>query len=192
MNWSVELVIALIGAITGISSLLIQFFEYWKSRPKVKLEEDASKPGFYFFNNQNTFETDNDYRKSELIIVIPLIISNNSTQSITIEKLEVKHQGGNIRLPITDDVMKNNPKYHADHDTYFEIPLGESFHLPYRMGGYDSLSGNIKTSWLTKEHLDTSGILAMEIKLHIPGEIIIKEIFLNEFTNNTAKNYQIS
>lgn len=183
MRWSVELVIAIIGAVTGISGLLLQFFDYWKSRPNIEFDLDKDKRNFYFLNDGKTFRTNNNLKKSEIIAAIPILIRNKSVQPITIEKIEVIHPLANFPMPLEPRIMDNVLTYKLDHLKSVQISLGNTIELPHRIDGYDSLYGNIKPSWFNKDYLEDDK-LKLTLRLITSKNVIEKKVSLAEFKYN--------
>ena len=78
----ITLIIAIIGVITGILALILQYVEYWKLKVKLKIN----------LNDKKSFYTtgDNTY-KCKYIGAISVKISNCLSLPITIDEAEIRY-----------------------------------------------------------------------------------------------------
>ena len=121
------LTIAIIGAITGVLALMLQYIEYKKS--KVKLEVNL--------NDRKSFYTTGDNRyKCKYFGVISIKISNCSSLPITIDEAEIKYN------KISHEYFNNEIKVDKEHNnndrSYTEIQLFNQPKLPFRIDCYDT------------------------------------------------------
>lgn len=121
------LIIAIIGATTGVLALILQYIEYKKSKVKLKVNLDEKK-SFY--------STGDTRYKCKYFGVISIKISNCSALPITIDEAEIKC---NDMLRSYFSKEKNINKTHIyDKQSYTEVALFEQAKLPYRIDCYDT------------------------------------------------------
>ena len=82
----ITLIIAIVGAITGILAIILQYIEYRKSKVKLKVNLVENKS---FYSTGNT-SGDTNY-KCKYFGVISIKISNCSALPITIDEAEIKY-----------------------------------------------------------------------------------------------------
>lgn len=124
----ITLIIAIVGAITGIVSLLIQFNEYRKSNVKLIVEIDDRK-SFYTTGSKNY--------KCEFFGVISLKISNCSSLPITIDEVSISCESKTLRY--FNKKIEVDKKHNYSENSYSEIKLYEQRELPLRIECYDTL-----------------------------------------------------
>ena len=79
-------IIALIGCVTGICSLVLNFYKILSEKPKIKLED-------YKFYLNGFCNNDEEIYKSNKILVINLRISNISLAPASLKSALIKHNG---------------------------------------------------------------------------------------------------
>lgn len=124
----ITLVIAIIGAITGIASLIIQYVDYKKSKVKLRVNLDERKS---FYN------TGDKLYKCDFFGVLSLKISNCSSLPITIDEAEIKHNG--IKRIYINEKKQINNSHKYDDNRFTEISLYEQPQLPLRIDCYDTV-----------------------------------------------------
>lgn len=121
------LIIAIIGAITGVLALILQYIEYKKSKVKLKVNLDEKK-SFY--------STGDTSYKCKYFGVISIKISNCSALPITIDEAEIKCN--DILQPYFSKEKHVNRKHIYNKQSYTEVSLFEQAKLPYRVDCYDT------------------------------------------------------
>ncbi|EHT2912756.1 hypothetical protein KXK16_002753, partial [Listeria monocytogenes] len=135
-----ELTIAIIGAITGISSLLLQFFSYLYLKASLKIEYDDWTSSFYF--NTKSFDgtiSVNDKENNSAAISVRLV--NRSSEPITIYKVSFKSRSN---FDIHRDFFKFTPaKIHMDSGRTTSLNIANQFDLPITIDPYSVINGSI-------------------------------------------------
>lgn len=126
------LIIAIIGAITGILSLVIQFVEYSKSNVNIIMKIDERRTFYNEIENKNQTV----YRCKNMG-VISLKISNCSSLPITIDEAKIIHNDNNI-LYLNSKKTINCGKV-MDDKRILSINLYEQANLPLRIECYDTV-----------------------------------------------------
>jgi len=124
----ITLIIAIIGAITGILALILQYVDYKKSKVKLKIN----------LNDKKSFYTtgDNTY-KCKYFGVISVKISNCSSLPITIDETEIRYD--KIIRQYFNREIKVNKKHVYDDKSYTEVTLFNQSKLPLRIECYDTI-----------------------------------------------------
>lgn len=121
------LIIAIIGAITGVLAPILQYIEYKKSKVKLKVNLDEKK-SFY--------STGDASYKCKYFGVISIKISNCSALPITIDEAEIKCN--DVLCTYFNKEKNINKKHIYDKQSYTEVALFEQAKLPYRIDCYDT------------------------------------------------------
>lgn len=124
----VTLIIAIIGAITGVLALIIQYVDYKKSKVKLKVLLEDRKS---FYNTGDTTY------KCKYFGVISVKISNCSSLPITIDEAEIKFN--EVKRLYFNDKKNINKKHIYDNKSFTEIRLYEQPQLPLRIDCYDTV-----------------------------------------------------
>lgn len=127
----ITLIIAIVGAITGILAIILQYIEYRKSKVKLKVNLVENKS---FYSTGNT-SGDTNY-KCKYFGVISIKISNCSALPITIDEAEIKYN--EILRPYFSKEKAVNKTHKYDKQSYTEVVLFEQAKLPYRIDCYDT------------------------------------------------------
>lgn len=127
----ITLIIAIIGAITGVLALILQYIEYRKSKVKLKVDLVDNKS---FYSTGNTSE--GTKYNCKYFGVISIKISNCSALPITIDESEIKYK--KILRSYFSKEIKVNKKHVYDNQSYTEVALFEQAKLPYRIDCYDT------------------------------------------------------
>lgn len=122
------LIIAIIGAITGILALIIQFVEYRKSKVKLKVCLDIKKS--FYTSGDNTY-------KCKYFGVLSVKISNCSSLPITIDEAEIECDNNVCKY--FNENKKINNRHVYDKHSFTEIELYEQAKLPIRIECYDTI-----------------------------------------------------
>lgn len=183
MKWSPELVIAIIGALTGISSLSIQFFDFWKTRPNIDIELSDNIPSFYIWSKKFQISADPSYEHSKINVLLNLNIRNLSVNPITIERIDIISRiKPKSKFLIRNDLYKNIWRYYINTDkkSYYVYNFKEPLTTPKRLDGYDTLQGNLKIPFFSEENM-LNGVIPLTINLVTTKKTIRKDVDLNVF-----------
>mgnify|MGYP001658431838 CR=1 FL=1 len=133
MDIKPELILGIIGAITGSLALIIDFFNYKFYMPKLILKPLKNS---YFLDKENVKEITN--YNSKRIAIISLKISNSSAHPITIDEVFIKNfqniikHYNDFKITVPQIQIGNNPK------TYTYINPEKIATLPLRMEPFDT------------------------------------------------------
>lgn len=133
MNIKPELILGIIGAITGSLALIIDFFNYKFYMPKLILKQLHNS---YFLNKEDVKEATNYATKR--VGVVSLKISNSSAHPITIDEVFIKtfknkiSHFNNFNFTIPEICVKKNPI------TYLYIKPEKAATIPLRIEPFDT------------------------------------------------------
>lgn len=159
MLTTITFIISIIGCVTGLTSILIQFFNYLRFKPRIGF----LKPDIYknwavesftghrigYLEDENghaiSFSGHDDY----VFFVLPVVIINKSGSPISIFNVSPKGENGDFSSVF---------KYHLDsiplkdgsggRYIYNQLPI---FDFPIRINSYDSVSGSVVVYFLNNE-----------------------------------------
>lgn len=144
-------ILALIGALTGVAGLLIQFASFLFSKPKVSVEQVPNQfKSLWIVPENDTYITSESYKFNESIeysvIYIQLTINNRSPQSVTI--LEPFLSINKSRLMWTPETFLNldTPAIKSEDgkmEWTYKFPQKEQLQFPLRINGFDSVTGSV-------------------------------------------------
>lgn len=123
----ITLIIAIVGAITGILAIILQYIEYRKSKVKLKVN---------LVENKSFYSTGDTSYKCKYFGVISIKISNCSALPITIDEAEIKYN--KVLRPYFSEEKTVNKTHTYDKQSYTEVVLFEQAKLPYRIDCYDT------------------------------------------------------
>lgn len=145
---SIELIIALIGAITGSVSLLVQFFDYLRNSPKLSVKLDDDRSSFYFLNPDDGIDISDTNRHASAVYVVNFEIRNKRSSPVTIQKIMFSIK--NLELysddNALDEVLVVNTYKKGVMEVNRMIKLNMPFEGKYRIDGYDS--ANFRVTYL--------------------------------------------
>ena len=144
---NLTLIIAIIGCVTGLSSLLIQFISYFSTVARIEVVKDDASHSYFFDAidfNVNSYRT----RYSG---VISLVISNKSSFPITINNIYIKNK--KLKYPLKhDNEFKFTPKsikLSTDtHTSYTYYTPSQIITLPLRLEAYDTVYASARFPFL--------------------------------------------
>ena len=123
----ITLIIAIVGAKTGILAIILQYIEYRKSKVKLKVN---------LVENKSFYSTGDTSYKCKYFGVISIKISNCSALPITIDEAEIKYN--KVLRPYFSEEKTVNKTHTYDKQSYTEVVLFEQAKLPYRIDCYDT------------------------------------------------------
>lgn len=177
MNNLTTQILAIIGAVTGISSLLVQFFTYRLYRPRLKIEIDKSESFFFEVSDNPSPKILDSFEKSIIIsgAFITLNISNISIYPVTITGIDVYQKE---KYTPTMDFARNELifDYHGSKLTCF---FKETMKKHFRLNLYDTKSGLLKIP-LFREITEEE--LAFTIIVKTPEKSFVKEIIVRRLS----------
>ncbi|MDG9733449.1 hypothetical protein [Leuconostoc pseudomesenteroides] len=144
-------ILAIIGAITGIAGLSIQFISYLSSKPKINFSQ-SSKPhkSLYVVPLDGTFGIINGHQVNSTTpysaVCIQMTINNQSSQPVTILAPWITFKGKKINTFRGNDVSLNSPSFTTDDGKMTltnTFPQQPPLKFPLRIDGFDSLSGSV-------------------------------------------------
>lgn len=124
----ITLIIAIIGALTGIIGLIIQFIEYKKSQVRLKIK---------FIDEKSFYTTGSTSYKCKYFGVISLKISNCSSLPITLDEVKINSSKHCIKYFNKNIQVDKSHKY--SNNSFTEITLYDNAKLPLRIDCYDSI-----------------------------------------------------
>lgn len=124
----ITLIIAIIGAVTGMLALALQYIEYKKTKVKLKINLDKRKS--FYTTGDNTY-------KCKYFGVISVKISNCSSLPITIDEAEIIYDKI-VRKYFNKEIMINK-RHNYDDQSYTEVILFNQSKLPLRIDCYDTV-----------------------------------------------------
>lgn len=143
----VTLIIAIIGAVSGLLALLVQTLEYVLKRPKVECELDKIKDSYWIHGNELKYK-DMSQSSKEIahvldVVVLSLIISNKKNIPVTIEGI-FSDNG----IPFVDDINFETPKVPLNFPNgqpAYQVFLSYTpeMQFPTRIEAYDVLKTSI-------------------------------------------------
>lgn len=132
---NLTLIIAIMGCVTGITSLLIQLFSYLSTVARLDISIDKSSNSYFF----NTKDFKISGYKTNFSAVVSLIISNKSSYPITIDGIYIK--SNKIKYTIKHfNEFKFHPQEISIGDnsiTYY--PPSAPINLPLRIEAFDTI-----------------------------------------------------
>ncbi|MFT9245025.1 hypothetical protein [Liquorilactobacillus satsumensis] len=144
----ISLGIATLGAITGISGLLIQFFQYLVQKPKIKILEVDQYPNLLFSTEESKkyvkldrHPLGNDgYRYG----IINLEISNTSRSDVTVNSINTTNFGVFVHLEYKFEFKEKHISTDAQgYATYKRVKIFPKIEIPKRLNQYDAVSCSI-------------------------------------------------
>lgn len=130
---SIELIIGLVGAITGVLALSIQFFVFKSYMPKLVIK--ASDKNFTFFPGQFGITV----FKATKGTVIHATIINQSSQPITVISAYLDNNPRNVHH---NDVDLKPPFLPSGYGRNIQLQLSNALHTPFRLEQYDCVVGD--------------------------------------------------
>jgi hypothetical protein len=156
MIMNATLTIAIIGCITGVSSLLIQLFQYFLTVAKLKIELDQSKYSYLFKAT--------DFGLSgygcKYAAVVSLKISNCSSFPITINAIVVKNKNFKTRHinNMTFQAMQIRINKNEEPPIYSQYDPSKCIIIPTRLESYDTIFVSARFAFpdrlIDEKHLD--------------------------------------
>lgn len=143
MNWWNTTVIAVVGATTGILSLLLQGITYLLSRPRLNCSLNPQKDSYWMSGKTASVQSDKlelaDQFADMDYCVLSLIVSNKTSVPVTlIDVSSPSLVSVEQFLCLAEPVFKTNFR----NKSYSVALAGDSkrLELPFRLKGYDSVT----------------------------------------------------
>lgn len=134
---SVELLLGIIGSITGVFSLLLQFLDFKSLVPKLRVT--INKERSFFYTDEDQIIVDNNYLTKHFA-AIAVQIENISSTPITISSVYLKENKKSfIKYPHANDFKLKDPEVQINDISRFILTLPNSLKLPFRIDRYDSI-----------------------------------------------------
>lgn len=173
--------LSIIGAITGISGLLLNFFDYWKTRPRLKAEIIHEKTFFFDKSDEIKPNLSKSYRTNRAA-VISIEIQNASVHPVTLSKITVSQNSETFSIR---NAFSSNMKYNIIQkgDTitsYSEIIFDDPITIPIRLEAYDSTSGTLRLAFLENAVLDSNNNIPVVVSLFTPRKTFKIEVSLSK------------
>lgn len=169
----ITLIIAIIGAVTGIVALIIQFVEYKKSSVKLVIEIDEHI-SYYLKNTNETY-------KCEYIGVISAKISNCSSLPITIDEVIIVLD--NYKVKHEPKMTKTTLEVKKGENTYTYLTINDKPKIPLRIECYDTVFVSFAFPFFDK-FLNEK----FELQLLTPRKTYKKKIELEEYITKFKKD----
>lgn len=178
---SIELILAVIGSITGIASLLIQLFEYLRNKPNMSVHLDEDSPSFYIKTDVQPSEISDLYKNSAKYVgKVNFVIENSKPSAFTIYKIKLRST--NASLDVSDDIFKVQTfvvkKTEGLITTNKMYRSNELFREPCRIDSYDLNSFCLE--FAIYETMNVNGNLKVIIDIFTAGKKLSFPVYLNE------------
>lgn len=163
------LILGIIGCVSGVSALLIQFSGYLLSKPQIKVALDTA-PSYFF--NLNEFEVEGNY-PSQLGAFVSLRIENGSSYPITVHEITTEKGPDKTRHLNFDYKILEIPAPGSSAEqskVSFRQP-SKPFDLPLRIDPFDTVYGSASFPIFSKivgEEFKDCEYLVSNIVLHTP------------------------
>lgn len=156
--------LAIIGALTGVSGLAIQFYAFLSSRPKISIEQvrDTHK-SIWIVPDDKTFVISDSYRVSSTVdysaVLLQITINNLTPQPVSLLHPKITVNNKEIVWMENQELILEEPSITYDNGLITNshtFPMFNQLTFPLRLEGYDSVTGsivflNISDSTPTKE-----------------------------------------
>lgn len=143
-------IIAIIGCVTGVSSFLITFFQFFNERQRLKISCETDSTVYF-----DKFESFSHYDCNKQGIARFRII-NKSRLPITIYKIDV--HANKTRVPI-DDAFPTKPYIYISMDNLdldrYAIDVSSQLLTPIKLQPFESAYGYFFLSFLPKSNKET-------------------------------------
>lgn len=178
---SSTLIIAIIGAITGTSGLLIKLSEYLREQPKIKIEAIENKEFYFNESDEVKPELSTVFDNQTRFGIINLLVKNRSSFPVTIHKIEA-YQRQNIlkKKHYAIDKSSENFVQYNQGNTYFTFSFFENFPDDFRLDTFDSKKGRIEIYWLDNVTVKNDRI-KLTVKFYTSRRNFKKQISLTNF-----------
>lgn len=155
MNIKPELILGIIGAITGSLALIIDFFNYKFYMPKLILKQRENS---YFLNKEDVKEI--AYYNTKRIAIVSLKISNSSAHPITIDEVFINssqekiYHFNNFNITVPKIHKKSSMEYsYVKPEKVASLPLRiepfDTQYVSFRFPYFDDCSPNFKLFLVT-------------------------------------------
>lgn len=171
------LLIAVIGCVTGLSSLLIQFFSFLSTVPRLKIAIDESSHSYFFKAKDFKVES---YR-TDFCAVVSLFISNKSSYPVTIDGIYIKcnkHRFKHI----------NEFKFHPQsipvrEKTWTEYRPSNPLTLPVRIEAFDTIFASARFPFfdVLVDANDLTKPTEFELMISTPRKVFRHRVKLYEY-----------
>lgn len=133
MNY--ELILGIVGSVTGVVALLIQLFDFRSYIPKLKFKIDKDR--CYVFDKS---DIELERYRTEKFCLIPLQIDNVSAMPTTITAVSLNNPS-KTQAPFPHDAQMRipQPNISIGENTFITIDIPKTMDLPIRINAYDSL-----------------------------------------------------
>lgn len=163
---SATLIVAIVGAVTGLLSLVIQLLIYLLKKPKISCTLDLEDDSYWIEGSRLTLKENRDRNLREIIdreniIVLSLEISNLNSIPITVTDIFKDNMPISIRFNFEQPIIKLKSNLIK---MEFTLINPDQLPLPLRLNGYDS----VRTSIWFLTSKDESDIQDASITLKTP------------------------
>ena len=172
-----QFTIALIGCITGISGLILHFYRYLLTRPRLKVSLDP-------FNASYVFKA-SDFKvkgfKTNICSAVSIKITNQSSYPVTIDRIEAKFRN-KTTFHFTDFTFK--AMEFRSGSVYTLYNPSERLQLPSRLDSFDVISGSARfpfCDFLENVDFQQHNPIKMKIIIHTPRGRVRLQVRLYEY-----------
>lgn len=176
----ITLLIATIGCITGLSSLLIQFFSFLSTVPRLKIAIDESSHSYFF--RAEDFKVER-YR-TKFCAVVSLIISNKSSYPVTIDGIYIKsNKLKGCRIKHINEFSFQPKSIPLGEKTWTEYCPSKSIVLPFRIDAFDTIFVSARFPFFDKlvDTEDLSKPAEFDIVVSTPRKTFRHKVKLYEY-----------
>lgn len=140
-------IIAVIGCVSGVTSLLLKLFEYLRTVPKLKIEVDDITNS-YFFDAQSFGKLDR--YKTKNCAIVSLKISNCSLHPITINSITAKSKNTDY-VCRHDSSLEFSPKdIRLGPNSFTYYPCSSAIKIPARLDANDTIYASARFPFIDK------------------------------------------
>jgi len=173
------LLIAIVGCITGVGSLVLQLSTYLLTAARLKINIDDSSHSYFF--NSNDFKLQG--YKTNFSAVVSLVISNKSSYPLTIDNIYITSKKIKYKMKHSND-FKFQPQ---------SIPLGENsfsshspskpINLPLRIESFDTIFASVRFPFFEQmvDNNDLSNPSNFKLMISTPRKVYRHKVLIYEY-----------
>lgn len=140
------LLIATIGCVTGVASLLIQLSSHLSTVARLKIELDDSSHSYYFKSKDFKVER----YKTNFSAVISLVISNKSSYPVTIDNIYIKSNKIKYKMKSCNDFRFQVHSIPVKENSYVGYNPSKPINLPLRIEAFDTVFASVRFPFLIR------------------------------------------
>lgn len=165
MRDNITLAIALLGSITGVSGLILNFLGYWSTRAKLKITISRGYTPFFLIRKD---EADFGNYRTDSIAMIPVRIINKSEKPVTIVEVRIQKLFNKKRKTFSSNDFKLNHNlitFSTGDRTSTSYRTLKQINLPIRIEPFDIIEGSFRFPFF--DDFKGNGEVSDKFVLHI-------------------------